>query len=68
MKVGDLVRYINEDPSYRWSLWIATVVEKVIKDSPYGVSTEYVRVIWQQDTDVTGLIRASLMEVVNESR
>tara|TARA_B100000809_G_C14749778_1_gene391694 strand:- start:311 stop:517 length:207 start_codon:yes stop_codon:yes gene_type:complete len=68
VKVGDLVRYINEDPSYRWSLWIATVVEKVIKDSPYGVSTEYVRVIWQQDTDVTGLIRASLMEVVNESR
>lgn len=68
MKVGDLVRYINEDPSYRWSLWIATVVEKVIKDSPYGVSTEYVRVIWQQDTDVTGLIRANLMEVVNESR
>ena len=68
MKVGDLVRYISQDPSYRWSLWIATVVEKVIKDSPYGVSTEYVRVIWQQDTDVTGLIRASLMEVVNESR
>ena len=68
MKVGDLVRYINEDPSYRWSRWIATVVEKVIKDSPYGVSTEYVRVIWQQDTDSTGLIRANLMEVVSENR
>jgi len=64
VKVGDLVRYINEDPSYKWSRWTGIVIEKVIKKPPYGASTEYARVIWQQDTGSTGLIRASLMEVV----
>ena len=67
MKVGDLVRYKNKVPSYKWSCWTAVVVEKVIKDSPLGPSAEYVRVIWQQDTDSTGLIRANLMEVANAS-
>ena len=68
MEVGDLVRYTRKDPSYKWSYWTAVVVEKVIKEPPYGSPTEYVRVIWQQDTTNTGLIRASLMEVVNEDR
>ena len=68
MEVGDLVRYTRKDPSYKWSYWTAVVVEKVIKKPPYGSPTEYVRVIWQQDTGSTGLIRASLMEVVNEDR
>ena len=64
MKVGDLVRYINEDPSYRWSRWRAIVVKKIVKDSPYGASTEYVKVVWQQDINSSGVIRAKLMEVV----
>ena len=68
MKVGDLVRYINEDPSYKYSHWTAIVVKKIVRDSPYGASTEYVKVIWQQDTNITGLIRVKLMEVVGESR
>ena len=68
MKVGDLVRYINEDPAYKYSHWTAIVVKKIVKDSPYGVSTEYVKVVWQQDINSSGVIRAKLMEVVNESR
>ena len=68
MKVGDLVRYINEDPLYKYSHWTAIVVKKIVKDSPYGDSTEYVKVIWQQDINSSGVIRAKLMEVVNESR
>ena len=64
MKVGDLVRYINEDPSYKYSYWTAVVVKKIVKDSPYGVPTEYVKVIWQQDINSSGVIRAKLMEVV----
>jgi len=67
VKVGDLVRYKNKVPSYKWSCWTAVVVEKVIRASPLGPATEYVRVIWQQDTDSTGLIRANLMEVANAS-
>ena len=72
MEVGDLVRYTRKDPSYKWSYWTAVVVEKIIKKplpaNPIGSPTEYVRVVWQQDTTNTGLIRASLMEVVNENR
>ena len=64
MKIGDLVRYINEDPLYKYSHWTAIVVKKIVKDSPYGVSTEYVKVVWQQDINSSGVIRAKLMEVV----
>lgn len=64
MKVGDLVRYINEDPLYKYSHWTAIVVKKIVKDSPYGDSTEYVKVVWQQDINSSGVIRAKLMEVV----
>ena len=68
MKIGDLVRYINEDPLYKYSHWTAIVVKNIVKDSPYGASTEYVKVVWQQDINSSGVIRAKLMEVVNESR
>lgn len=64
MKIGDLVRYINEDPLYKYSHWTAIVVKKIVKDSPYGDSTEYVKVVWQQDINSSGVIRAKLMEVV----
>jgi hypothetical protein len=67
VKVGDLVRYKDKEPSYKWSYWTGIVVEVFVPEWE-TIDIDYIKVIWNQDPSESGLIRANLMEVVNESR
>jgi hypothetical protein len=64
MKVGDMVRYKIKESSF----WAGIVVEVFVPDWEVNKSIDYVKIIWNQDPTCHGLIRASLMEVVSESR
>ena len=63
MKVGDLVRYKNKEASF----WTGVVVDVFIPDWERN-DTPYAEIIWVQDPNCHGVIRANLMEVVSESR
>ena len=67
MKIGDLVRYKDKVPSYKWSCWTAIIVEVFIPEWEKS-DIDYIRVIWNQDPSESGIIRANLMEVVSENR
>ena len=67
MKVGDLVRYKDEVPSYKWSCWTGIVVE-VFAPQWKNNEVDYIKVVWNQDPSESGIISVKLMEIVNESR